>query len=333
MAAVLAALAGGLALRAAATWLGRPDGVAAASLLEAAGFVVFAAWVWRVLDAPGAAPLRRVLAASTVWFAVACLLELALYWRARRLGAGVPDRAAMEAVYAMGLYGGVMGWILGVLLRAGPMFVPGWRVPRLAANVLPAVLALAVCLTAAGALAGWRGPAGMALERSGQLVALGALLGVLLLAGALRIARRTLPLLSRSAEETRIFRLAIGSAVAALVGSVGAAVSAWGGAQTHLLADAVRHLFTVGFLTTVVVAMSFRLIPVLEGTALRWPRLRSVAFWLVLLAVLLRSAEVLIAVGWAWLAPAIPLSGALVWLALGCVAANLVAAMRARGRA
>jgi hypothetical protein len=87
----------------------------------------------------------------------------------------------------------------------------------------------------------------------------------------------------------------------------------------------------VGFTSAVVVAMAFRLIPVLE-TALLWPRLRRVAFWALLTSVVLRSAEVLVGHGLPALAPLVPLSGVLAWIALACVAANLLRAIAAHRR-
>ncbi len=84
---------------------------------------------------------------------------------------------------------------------------------------------------------------------------------------------------------------------------------------------------TVGFLTSVVVAMAFRLIPVLEQTALPWPGLRRLAFWALLAGVVLRSSELLIDLGGQPLALLVPLSGLSVWGALACVGANLIGAL------
>jgi hypothetical protein len=146
-------------------------------------------------------------------------------------------------------------------------------------------------------------------------------------AGAFRRGGRALPMLSRSREETRIFRVGV---VSAVVGALGATVLVLGAAAAwpqHALADALRHLVTVGFLTSVVVGMTFRLIPVLEGTALPWPRLRTVAFVALLGAIVLRTAQGLAVHDGPGLGPAIALSGVLAWIALTAVTANLTAAM------
>jgi len=80
-------------------------------------------------------------------------------------------------------------------------------------------------------------------------------------------------------------------------------------------------------LTAVVIAMTFRLIPVLEGRALPWPRLRAVAFWALTAGVLLRTAETLLGFGWVSPAPAVALSGVFVWAAILCAGANLLGAV------
>jgi hypothetical protein len=110
-------------------------------------------------------------------------------------------------------------------------------------------------------------------------------------------------------------------------------IAAAAGSPVHVATDAVRHLFTVGFLTAIVVGMAFRLIPVLEWTALPWPSLRPVAFVTLVGAVVLRTAEVVVPWGLTPIAPAVALSGVLAWIAVACVAVNLVGAIARRGRA
>ena len=300
---VLGLLAAALALRISGTWAASPAPVLVASLLQAAAFLLFASWVRRALDPPELSFLRLHLTASTGWLALACLLET--------------------------IFGGVLGWVLGVLLRAGPMFVPGWSVPPRTARAIPWALALGVLVTLAGEAGAWRGATGTALARLGELLALGTVVVIAVSGGVFRRARGVLPMVSRSAEESRIFRLAAASAVGAVAGFAVAAAGAALGASTHLIADAARHLLTVGFLTSVVVAMSFRLIPVLERVALPWPGLRRVAFWALLGGVALRTAEFGAAYGAPALGPLVPLSGALVWVAVACVAANLARAITA----
>jgi len=304
--------------------------VLVASLLQAGAFLLFASWVWRMLDPPPLGFLRRHLTASTLWLAGGCGLEAWLRVDALASGLALPAFAGLRVVHLMGLFGGVLGWVLGVLLRAGPMFLARWRAPVRAARALPWVLALGVCVAAWGETGDWSAAVGTALARLGEVIVLAGAAAVMVLGGALTRVRDALPMVARSPEESRIFRVAMLSGAAAAVGSVAAVPAAWAGLDVRLLTDAVRHLVTVGVLTSVVVAMIFRLIPVLEGRALPWPRLRHVTLWCLAAGVVLRSAEVLIGAGWAGPAPWVALSGVLVWIAVACVGANLAAVIGAR---
>lgn len=319
-----AAFGAALSLRLAGTVAHGPVLILSASLVQAGAFLYFAAWIRRALDAPPLASLRRHLVASTGWFAAACLLEAVLRWQALGQGATVPAPGGMQAVYAISLFGGVLGWVTGVLLRAGPMFVPGWSPSGRAVHVLPWILALGVVSAFAGEVASLEPSTASALARLGECVALGGAVWVLLGGGGLRRIRGTLPMAARSPEEARIFRLAVLSAAAAVPGSALAAAAEWAGWPIPLLTDAVRHLVTVGFLASVVVAMAFRLIPALERTPLPWPRLRTAAVLALVAGVAIRTAEMLVGLGWVAVAAAIPLSGVLVWVALASVGVNLV---------
>lgn len=327
-------LAPGLAtaavLRTAGTAADSASLLLAAATLEAAAFLLFVAWVWRALDLPPLGLVRSQLTLASGWLAAAALLESALRWRALGSVLGGDALVGLAAAHLLALHGGITGWVLGVLLRAGPMFVPDWRVPPRLARAVPGLLAGGAGLAALGQAAITPAPA--VLARAGEALATTAIVVVAVAAGAWRPAPRSLPMLARSAEEARIFRLAMASAVAAPVGfALAAAITAAGG-SAHLVAGAARHLLAVGVLTSVVVAMTFRLIPVLERRALPWPGLRRLAFWALLGAVVSRTAEVL--VPWApAIAPVVPLSGFLVWTALAAVGMNLVAVLTGgRGR-
>jgi len=327
-----ALLAAGAGLRLVGTWVEAPGAVSLAALLQAAAFAAFGRWCWRALDPPPLAVLRCHLTLATAWFAAAALLEATLWGRALHLGAGAPFLGAMRAVHAMAIYGGVVGWVTGVLMRAGPMFVADWQLSLATTRALAWLLGFGTAIAAAGELGGWEAPVGAAIARFGESLVLATVVGVLVRGGALRGRRRGLPLLSRSPEESRIFRLSVASVTLAATGSVAATILALAGRPAHVLTDAVRHLVTVGFLVAIVVAMAFRLVVVLERRPLAWPRLRVVALWALAAGVALRTAEVLVTGGLPGLAPAVPLSGLLVWGALACVVANLLAAVFARRR-
>ena len=277
------------------------------ALLHTAALAAFAVWVWRALDPPPLRLLRAQLTMSTLWLAAAAALEAWL--RAR--GGGFPDARFMPLVYTMALVGGVLGWVLGVLLRAGPMFVREWLVPRWLARATPWALALAVALAALGAVG-----APAVAARASDALALGTAAAVVLAAGTLRRSRGAFPMLSRSLPEARIFRVAAASAVAGAGLSVVAL--GLGAGVPRALTDAIRHLLAIGVLGAVVIAMTFRLIPVLERRPLPWAPLRTVALGALIAAVVLRTAQ-------GWLPPAWrEASGVLAAVAFACPAVGLV---------
>jgi hypothetical protein len=322
-------LAAGLLTRAAGTAMERPVVVAGATVLEAVAFALFAGWLWRALAAPPLTLTRRYLVAAAAWLVVALAVEAALRGLAVAVDAGTPDPRGMRGVYAVALLGGVGGFMLGVLLRAAPMFVAGWQVPPGLAGVAPWTLGLGLVLAVAGE-AGGGAPRAVALARLGEAAAIGTIAATALAGGALGRPGAPRSLLARGGPELWLFRLAVGSATVAALGSLVAAAIAWCGIPLGLLADALRHLVTVGFLTSIVVAMAFRLVAAFEGGPAPRPRLRALAFYAVLAGVALRSAEVLADWVWAGVLPWLPLSGALVWLALATVLVSLLGAIRFR---
>ena len=298
-------------------------------MLQALAFGLFAAWVMRALGAPHLRLTRAYLTAATAWLVLALVVEAGL--RAWAIAGadpgGGPDPGGMGAVHAMAIYGGVLGWIVGVVVRAGPMHVPRWRVPDALARMAPGALGLGVVLAAVGFAGPWPGATRVALERAGEAVVLATVGAIALRGGAFRGAPGALPMAARGGPETWLFRMAMLAAGVAAAGSIGAAALAWTGTPLSLVADALRHLVTVGVLTTMVVSMGFRLVPVIEGSPLPWPRLRGVAFWMLLGGVLIRTAEVLADYGLEAVLPLVPLSGVLVWVALACLGANVLGAM------
>jgi hypothetical protein len=333
-----AGLAAALALRLAAAGLGPAAAAAvaaAAALLQAAAFAAFGAWLRGALRAPALRVTRAHLTAATAWLVLALALEAGLRaWAAWGAdpGAGLPA-GGMRAVHAMALLGGVLGWITGVLVRAGPMLVARWTLAAGAVRALPWLLAAGVAGAALGAAGPWPEAWRAALERAGEAVALGTVAAVAVAGGAFRRPRGVLPMAARGGPETWLFRLAVVSAAAAATGSAVAAGLAGAGVPLSLLADALRHLVTVGVLTSVVVGMGFRLVPVFEGVPLPWPRLRVLAFWALLAALGLRTAEVLADYGLDVVLGLVPLSGPLVWTAVAALAASLLGAIRRRRRA
>jgi hypothetical protein len=323
------ALGGALGLRIAGAFAGVAVLAVAAALLQALAFGLFAAWVMRALGAPHLRLTRAYLTLATAWLVLALVVEAGL--RAWAIAGadpgGGPDPGGMGAAHVMAIYGGVLGWIVGVVVRAGPMHVPRWRVPDALARMAPGILGLGVVLAAVGFAGPWSGATRVALERAGEAVVLAMVGAIALRGGAFRGASGALSMVARGGPETWLFRMAMLAASVAAVGSIGATALAWTGTPLSLVADALRHLVTVGVLTAMVVSMRFRLVPAIEGAPLHWPRLRGVAFWMLLGGVLTRTAEVLADYGLEAVLPLVPLSGMLVWVALACLGANVLGAM------
>lgn len=317
-------LASALALRVIGAWADSERSVLVGATLQSAALLMFTWRVWQALDAAPLAPLRRHLAASTAWLAGASLIEAATHAPALIPATRGPDW--LDVAYTMALVGGVTGWVLGVLLRAGPMFVAGWSAPARLMRAMPWALAAAVVIHGGGRLLG-PGPAwAAALGAVGDSLGYWAAAAVLLGGGALGRAPRSLPMIARSEEESRIFSVGVVAMIAAAVLSTTGLVLTMITGSDALTADAARHLLTVGFLTSTVLAMTFRLVPVIEARALAWPSCRRLARWTLAAAVTLRTLEVPVALGLAWLAPAVALSGPLAWTALVCGGATVTSA-------
>jgi hypothetical protein len=191
-------------------------------------------------------------------------------------------------------------------------------------HVTPWALALSVGLQAAALVVAEPGPLASVLARAGELVAWATLAAVIPAAGALRRSHGAPPMLSRSLPESRIFRVAVASALG------GVLLSGWalvlGAEAPRALTDAVRHLLAIGMVGAVVIAMTFRLIPALERRPLPWPGLRAVALWTLVGAVALRTGQVMILFVPFDVAPLTTASGVLAWIAFGAAGSSLVRA-------
>ncbi len=264
----------------------------ASGIAEAAAYALFAVWVAaRVRDTKPRFTSDWLMVSGAWWFAVGVAAEAV-----GLIGAAVagPDPAGATpgpGLYAMALYGGVFGWVLGVAMRVAPMFLAGRKVGRMGG---PALLALNSGVLLGLLAEAWPpdSPAGqtfLALSDLGVATAL--IVGALSVGAWQREPRRAIALhLDRT--EARFFRLAFASAGLAALGLVAGAVLTLAGVPLGLLTDATRHLLTIGFVIGAICAMGFRFLPVIEGARLAVPWARDVAFWSLALAVLLRTAGV-----------------------------------------
>jgi hypothetical protein len=281
---IVAAIAGGTT--ASALWI-------ASGMAETLAFGVFAAWVTaRVRATEPRFSSDWLMVTGAWWFAVALATETVALAVAAAAGADPGAVTPGPGLYAMGLYGGVFGWVLGVAMRAVPMFLSGRKVGRLGGAVLTALNGGVLLALLAEMWPPASRPAQVVHALEDLAVAAALVLGAVAV-GAWQSEPRRAISLQVDRTETRFFRFAFACAGLAVVGlSVGAALTLAGAPPHGLLADATRHLLTVGFLIAMICAMGFRFVPVIEGVRIALPGARLVAFWTLALAVLLRTAEV-----------------------------------------
>ena len=300
----------------------------ASGIAEALAYALFAAWVTaRVRETKPRFTSDWLMVSGAWWFAVGVAAEAAGLLRAAAAGADPAAATPGVGLYAMGLYGGVFGWVLGVAMRVAPMFLTGRKVGRLGG---PALLALNGGVFLALLAGAWppdsaTGQAFLALSDLGVAAAL--VVGAVSV-GAWQPEPRRAIALHLDRTEAWFFRLAFASAGLAALGLVVGAVLTLAGVPPGLLIDATRHLLTIGFVIGAICAMGFRFLPVIEGVRLAVPGARHVAFWALALAVLLRTAELgADYLHEAFLRPA-AVSGFLAWLALGAWGLAIVLTMR-----
>ena len=280
---IAAAISGGTA--ASALWF-------SSGIAETLAFGIFAFWV--TIGVRATEPRFTsdwLMVSGAWWFAAALAIETAGIGRAVAAGSNPAAATPGPGLYAMGLYGGIFGWILGVAMRVVPMFLTGRKVGRMGGAVL-AGLNGGVLITLLAE--GWP-PASrptqvlLALGDLGVSAAIGA---AAVAVGAWRPEPRHALAFQRDRTETRFFRFAFACAGLGTAGlAVGAILTLVGIPPHGFLADATRHLLTIGFLIGMICAMGFRFLPVIEGVRIAVPGARRVAFWALSLAVLLRTLE------------------------------------------
>jgi hypothetical protein len=258
--------------------------------LEVASAVLFARFVFGLLARvrrskydPGD-PILRFVRWGTVFFLAAIAFVAAQgVWLAGHVETAVPV-SLTEPFYFAALYGFLLAWIYGFGNRVVSMFLgvgPALRgtpeatlllqigsVPLFLASYLPWVaLRPALLLRDAG-------------------LGLAALSALVYLAGNGFLWRRAIfPAMRAPGSPTVAIRCAFGCLalwalleLAAIVLSRATSIPA----QNLWWADAARHLFTVGFLTLLIVGMSLRILPVFSGKTLWSPRLARVTYALLL---------------------------------------------------
>ena len=278
-------------------------------------------------------PILRFVRWGTVFFIAAMALVAAQgVWLAGHVEAAVPV-SLTEPFYFAALYGFLLAWIYGFGNRVVSMFL---GVGPAVAGTPEATLLLqigAVPLFLASYLP-WLGLFPALLLRDAGL-GLAALSALVYLAGNGFLWRRAvLPVMRAPGSPTVAIRCAFGClALWALLelAAIGLSRVTSIPAQNLWWADAARHLFTIGFLTLLIVGMSLRILPVFSGKPLWSPRLAHVTYALLLAGAVMRLLQ--------YPRPSSPLfyrigslMGVPVVLAILLFDLNLMRTMRARRR-
>ena len=252
-------------------------------LMEVLGCGLFAWAVARIL-LPRASRLeayQAYLVFGTGWLGVASLLNLSHAWYlASRAVFEVPPFLNVPYLSVF-LVGFVTFWILGVSLRTLPVFMGlRARLPLAWAVAVPMTLSLMVmALGESSYLAGGGGAARVAFGIGGLLLAvcLGLFTWALGIFGEGDGEKE--PGVDRGYE--KFLRLGYGwLLVSGLMLAIFSVLAVRGADMNHALVGAYRHALTVGFVTTIMVGMASRIVPVFRGVPLHSAWMREWTFWL-----------------------------------------------------
>jgi uncharacterized protein involved in response to NO len=229
-------------------------------------------------------PILRFVRWGTIFFVAAIAFVAAQgVWLAGHIETAAPI-SLTEPFYFAALYGFLLAWIYGFGNRVVSMFL---GVGPAARGTPEATLALqigALPLFLASYIPGIALRPALFLRDSG--LALAALSALVYLAGNGFLWRRAaFPAMRAPGAPTVAIRCAFGClGLWALLELAAVALSRLTAipAQNLWWADAARHLFSVGFLTLLIVGMSLRILPVFSGKPLWSPRLAYVTYALLL---------------------------------------------------
>jgi hypothetical protein len=259
--------------------------------LELTGVLAFAAWALPVLSVrrTSSDPLSLHVFLGTVWAVLAAVLSGAQsLFLAGHAESEIPG-SLVEPFYAVALYGLVLSFVFGFASRMVPAFLGLPRPSAKSARPVAALQAAGVLLLAAAWNPGFL-PASRGLT----------LLGTLLLAAAVLLFLAASRILSPFAKAPGALSLRAPFAFLGLfaVISVAACIGELSGAAVHKFVwDGARHVYTIGFLTLLILGMSLRIVPAFTGRILARPREARLALALVSAAAVVRALQIPVAFG------------------------------------
>jgi uncharacterized protein involved in response to NO len=238
-------------------------------------------------------PLLRFVRVGTLCFAAAMVLVAAQgIWLAGHVDTVLPA-SLNESFYFAALYGFLLAWIYGFGHRIVSLFLGVGGAVRGSSEATLGLQAAGVVIFLLSWLPGLSDPAALGLRDSGLVLA--SLSALVYLAGNGFLWRRaTLPTMQAPGSPGFAIRAAFGClALWALLEIAGVVIarSTPFPARNLWWTDGARHLFTVGFLTLLIVGMSFRILPVFSGRTLWSPRLARLTYALLLLGAGLRLLQ------------------------------------------
>ncbi len=269
------------------------------SALEVAAAILFVRFVFALLAKVREGkydrtdPLLRFVRAGTLYFLAAMLIVGAQgVWLAGHADTVLPA-SLNESFYFAAIYGFLLAWIYGFGDRIVSLFLGVGPARRGTASAALWLQGAAVVLSLFSWIPGVSDSGALRLRDAGLgLVALSA---CFYLAGNGFLWRRTsFPMMRTPGSPTVAIRLAFGCLALWALLELSAVVLSRATrlpAQNPWWADAARHTFTIGFLTLLIVGMSFRILPVFSGKTLWSPRLAYATYGLLLLGVALRLLQ------------------------------------------
>ena len=315
--------------------VGRLVSLASAGL-EAAGGALFAAFVFRTLAGARAGkygprdPILRFLRTGTLFFLAALAIDLAQgIWLAGHRETALPV-ALTESFCFAALYGFLLAWIFGFGNRVVSLFLGVGPAAAWSPALSLALLRFGVPLALASWAPGVPLRAALALRDAGLAAVSLAAMAFLVGHGFLH-RRSAQPTLRTPGSPTLAIRAAFGAlGLWASLELAAVVLARTTPIPAHNLwwSDAARHVFTIGFLTLLIVGMSFRILPVFSGRRLWSPRLAEATYGLLIGATALRLLQYPAAFRPAFYRAG-SYMGILVVLALVLFVVNLVRTMRA----
>lgn len=297
-------------------WIGPASGVA--QLVAALGFLTLAiqqvAGKWRT-------PWARFILAAGTWMVVWAAVDVVLRSRAGASGPDTYTESARGLIMDLALFGFALNAVFGFGLRLLPGIL-GAGAPRRGALEATFGLHNAGVLTLAVGHFQW--PSLFAALGSAAIAA-GAVpwaLGLQSVRGKPRSTPRPEagPAFLARYVQLALFWLLTGLALLA-VGQITAAIRGVPLSRAYL--GATRHALTVGFLTTLILGVAQRILPILSHDLLAWPRLVVPTFALIATGNALRVTTELATLFWPIAFRILPISAIFELSALTLFAANI----------